>query len=371
MRVHKNSGSVLDNQRIHIGDMPIGVFTGSFVLEDEERERMIHTCRDIWAHVRQECNTDTNPLGLHRFDLVPAFARPRGNAGDLGALFVKGIYEINGHSPECLAAGSMIRHYYPDIPCVNAAEKVAQKITQTYGHVPIAFVVGKGSTLKAHWYKYLVRDLIDANLDITVMTPEEVMKKEPPYVWRWGDVRVNGENDYKNSEEFTRWLYEQDRCTVFNRVLHRHEDVTNKSLLLSSPRPTVAALLGDNRVLDEETMRWSTEENEYQALMAKPDGGSSGKGLIFGEHYSMRRWLQKLQDLVDNNVPYSLWQTQWLPAISVGHRKLAIDINPAFWIDGDNLEYLYTIIRIDCYENYRTKRKINVSQGGGIAGLVY
>jgi hypothetical protein len=129
--------------------------------------------------------------------------------------------------------------------------------------------------------------------------------------------------------------------------------------------------LGDNRNLNSDTVSWSVDEQEYQALMAKPDGGSSGKGLVFGEHYSERRWMQKLREIIEKKWPYSLWQTQWLPAISVGTERLAIDFNPAFWINGDEITYLYTIIRIDQYENYRTVRKINVSRGGGIAGLIY
>lgn len=370
MRVEKNGGSVLDDSKIRIGDMPIGTFTGSFTLTQSERSRVINTCEKIWKHLRQE-RDGVDPIGLHRFDLVPAFARSNGSiTGDLGELYIKGIYEVNGHSPECLAAASMIRYFYPHIPCIDAAGKVAEKITETFGNIEIAFVVGYGSALKASWYEYLVKDLRSSGLDLTIMTPDEVMAKKPAYIWRWGDVRIDGENDYSNGR-FTAWLYEQDECVVFNRVLRPHDDVTNKSLLLSSYDPEVAALLGDNRTLDHTSMRWSTEEHEYQALMAKPNGGSSGKGLIFGEHYSMRRWLQKLQHLIEEGLSYSLWQTQWLPAISVGEERLAIDFNPAFWVNGDHLEYLYTIIRIDRYENYRTVRKINVSKGGGIAGLIY
>ncbi len=371
MRVFKKSGSALNNAKIHIGDVPIGVFTGSFAFEDAERDRMIEACCNIWKHLRTECHADLDPIGLHRFDLVPGFARSCGSVEDVGELFIKGIYEVNGHSPECLAAASMIRHYYPDIPCINAAEHVARSITAQYGDVPIAFVVGRGSALKNSWYKYLLRDLSEAGLDITAMTPEEVMYHKPSHVWRWGDARIDGENDYAAHHGFTRWLYAQDECVVFNGVLESHEDITNKRLLLSSSMPSVAALLGDNRVLDENAIHWSTEEHEYQGLMAKPDGGSHGKGLIFGEHYSLRRWREKLENIIAEGLPYSLWQTQWLPAISVGQERLAIDLNPAFWIDGDRMEYLYTIIRIVHYDKYRTVRKINVSQGGGIAGLIY
>ena len=371
MHVKKNGGTVLDNGKISIDGMPIGVFTGSFELGDAERDRIIQTCKKIWRHLRRERVGGVDPVGLHRFDLVPAFSRSNGDAGYLGELYAKGIYEVNGHSPECLAAASMIRRFYPEIPCVNAAEIVAKKIMAIYGDVPIAFVVGYGSALKASWYHCLAVDLVAAGLNLTTMTPEEVMDKKPLHIWRWGDVREDGENDYKNCESFTRWLYEQNECTVFNRVLQPEDDVTNKNLLLSSSDPDIAALLGNNCVLDVDAIHWSTEENQYQSLMAKPDRGSSGKGLVFGEHYSRIGWIRELEFLIKEKFSYSLWQAQWLPAISVGNERLAIDFNPAFWVDGDDIDYLYTIIRADPYDRYRKERKINVSQGAGIAGLIY
>ncbi|PID52628.1 MAG: hypothetical protein CR972_00955 [Candidatus Moraniibacteriota bacterium] len=373
MQVQKNSDSVLDDNKIRIGNMRIGMFTGSFVLEDCERDRVIKTCKKIWRHLRRERRYGVDPMGLHRFDLVPAFARSDDLvAENLGGLYIKGIYEVNGHSPECLAAASMIRHHYPHIPCVNAAEIVAERILDVYGDVPIAFVVGQGSALKASWYQYLVNDLVAAGLNITIMTPKEVMKKKMKHMWRWGDARINGENDYVFSRGFVEWLHTQNEHIIFNRVLRTEDDVTNKSLLLSSSDPDVAILLGENRPLDNNSIWWSVDQHDHQRLMAKPDGGSSGKGLIFGEQHPTTAWIDELQKVLKGGKQkYSLWETQWLPSVTIDGEDFAIDFNPAFWIDGDDIEYLYTIIRVDFYERYRQERKINVSQGAGIAGLIY
>ena len=148
---------------------------------------MVETCKHIWQHLRMKC-PNSHPQGLYRFDLVPRFNMSDMGNGCIGHLEIAGVYEVNGHSPECLAAASVMRATLPGISCVNAAAIVAAKIKETLGEKEIAFVVGHKSPLKHHWYKFLVNDLREAGLQIEVMSPEEVVVRKSPLIWRWGDV---------------------------------------------------------------------------------------------------------------------------------------------------------------------------------------
>ncbi len=364
-----NSEAMFDHGAITIGDMAIGAFLGTFSFVGDERERMIKSCKKLWSHVLSEC-PGVKPFGLYRFDLVPHFANAdKSVEGDIGALSIGGVYEINGHAPECIAASSVMRHKLPKVNCFDAVKKVAMYLSKYFGSNTIAFVVGYKSSTKYHWYKYFVNDLIAHGVNVVIMSEREVMLNAPDIVWRWGDARKDGESHY--SQEFVDWLFEQDKSIVFNAILEPEKDVSNKKFLLQSTDPFVSELIGKNRSLTEESIWWSVDENSHCNLIVKPDGGASGNDIVFGECHYETTWIDKLRELLTQNVSYSLWETRWLPCVHIAGQRLAIDINPAFWVDGEKIEYLYTIIRVDNYATYRHDRKtINVAKGAGIAGLI-
>ena len=149
-----------------------------------------------------------------------------------------------------------------------------------------------------------------------------------------------------------------------------NEDVSDKSLLLSSDDPLVSMLVGDNRGLDSETVWWSVDDMPDKKFVVKPNRGASGRDVYFSEKYSTIDWIELLRKTCVSNEDHSLWEAKWLPEINLAGENLAIDINPAFWVDRDKIEYLYTIIRLDKYPRYKERRKMNVAEGAGIAGLI-
>jgi hypothetical protein len=362
-----NRKKMFDYASLSIGKLPVGAFLGGFSLADSERENMIRVCERIWQHLRIRC-PKSSPFGLYRFDLVPKFNSSKTRNDCIGELDIAGVYELNGHSPECLAAASVMRAFLPEIPCVNAAAIVVAKIKEIFGNEKIAFVVGHKSSLKHYWYQFLVNDLKEAGLRIDVMSPEKVMAEKPAFIWRWGDISSNGNGQYSNC--FNEWLFNQKNSFVFNAILAPHEDVSDKSLLLCSDDLLVSELVGNNRPLNLDTMWWSVDNVlSKMQFVVKPDRGASGRDVYFSEKHFTTEWIELLQAICKNKEEYSLWEAKWLPKITVAGKEFAIDINPAFWVDGDKIDYLYTIVRLDEYQRYEKRRKMNVAKGAGIAGL--
>lgn len=370
----KGVKKLFDPSALLIGDTPISVFRGTISYRDCERGLMIADVNHFYFNHIRAVRPNGNPTGLIRFDGVPKLAQPSKRWGNIGGMSIGGYYEANFGSPECVGASAAMLAEYPNAPCVNAPALVAEQIKKTFGDVEIAFVVGHGSVLKHHWWRYLVDALRAAGLKIKVMEPEEVMKKEPPYVWRWGDVRRIGENDYANCPAFTEWLYTQSTSVVFNTVLKPEDDIADKSILVSSEDPCVSKVLGENFVLDsEDVIIRSLERNRFVNQVAKPDGGSSGKDIFFGKHYrtDKRGWENVLRGILsDSQKKYCLWEANWLPVIEINGQRFVFDLNPTFWVHDDKLTYLYTIIRILPEVVYNKVCKINVSTGGWLAWII-
>lgn len=366
VKFNGSTDKMFNRSSLSIGGMPVGAFLGEISLASSERENMIKVCKRIWRHVMDKC-PNSHPRGLYRPDLIPKFNSSKARNGCVGELEIAGVYEINGHSPECLAAASVMRKFLPEIPCVNAAAIVADKVKETFGE-EIAFVVGHKSALKHHWYSFLVKDLKEAGLRIKVMSQNDVMNKRPQRIWRWGDACFGRRGQYKR--RFNEWLFEQNDSIVFNAILSPKDDVSDKCLLLSSDDPDMKVLLGNNRPLDSNSIWDSVDVVPRKDLVVKPNRGASGRDVYFSRKYYTTDWIELLLRLYGSGEEYSLWEFKALPAIELAGRKFAIDINPAFWVDGDKIEYLYTIIRLDEYRRYKERLKMNVAEGAGIAGII-
>lgn len=67
---------------------------------------------------------------------------------------------------------------------------------------------------------------------------------------------------------------------------------------------------------------------------------------------------------------HGLFRARWLPEIHLGEESITMDINPAFFWDGRELHYLYTVVRADYLQNYQEVGTINVARGGAYAGTI-
>lgn len=366
MKIEVTGKRLFDCETVNLRGNNVGIFLGKFSWEKDERAELIQTCRMIWDHLvkRTEAFDFT---GLIRFDLVPAFA-PSNGTGSVGHMYTGGVYEINGHSPECIAAAAVLNNFFPELQN-NAVELAAKKILDTFGDEEIAFVAGS-CLIKNEWKKFLIDELKKFGLSLHIMTEKEVMESPPPILWRWGDARLsNGVSHY--SPKFTRWLFSQNESFIFNSILSGKNDFSNKMHLLSSDNPNMARLLSDNSSLKRvEDVWWSVDVKDHHNLLLKPNRGASGDGIFFGEDMYASEWIALVQKKLQEG-GYSIWQTNWLPKLSFGKEDIAIDLNPAFWVNNGTIEYLYSIVRVDNYAHYRLEeKKMNVAKGAGIAGIL-
>jgi len=355
---------------LQLAGRPVGVVQGLVVISEEEKKVLINLARKIW---QQLIKVSPNFIGLIRFDLVPSFSFPEVEvsswkdmaAFDLGDLKITGVYEVNAHSPECAAAVSALhkvlphlREYQPKV-----CDLLVQAIKKTFGNEKIIFVRGEGPVKKA-WGDVFFENLRKAGLNIISMKPEEVVSTSPPLLWRWGDVCFGqGHSEYHRG--FENWLRSYSyKGTVFNTI-PISGDPSDKSLLLGD---TLVELVGRGRLLRQETLEWGIREQEN--LVCKPLRGSSGNGIKFGRKEKSATWVKILQEsLVTGG--YGLFEARWLPKVILpGVGEFALDVNPAFWVNGSSLQYLYTVVRIDHWWRYWQRGTINVAQGAGFAGSV-
>ncbi len=307
----------------------INIYLGKPPLID--KAAMIKYCREV---VRKIGGISPTFKGLIRFDLVPD-----GEGG------IKGIYEINAHSPECIAAAAAMA----EKGFGNGAEAVARfarAIKGEFGQRKIILIPGDCPVKKA-FLPYLAKRLIKEGIKLEVTSPQEAMKKDfPPsaVIWRWGDLRIRGENQYP--PKFAAWLERQRKrgVEVFNTLLPEKEDFSLKSRLphysLQTPKD----------------VEWGVKNKEK--LILKPYGGASGKNIFFGRDFSAKEWERILKEKKERG-SYGLYDLLELP---VYNWNFIIDLNPAFWAAGGEIKFLYAIIRVG-----EKGKLINVAQGGGIA----
>jgi len=362
MKYSMNGG--LFDYRTPLGKFKIGAFLPQLIWDSGELEGVKAICSRIWKEVCMKSN-NFDFMGLIRFDLVPNFIDP--TSEKLGTLVVAGIYEINTHSPEEIAGISALEYFTglktQDDPC----EIFAKKLREIFGDSEISLVCGN-NLLKREWGKIFLDKLKKMGLSIRRMTPAEVMNEEPKILFRWGDVRLDGPSQF--DDNFTNWLVNQKKGAIFNTIPNGI-DLGDKTHLLSSDDSELGKIFGNNRaLLSEEDIWWSVESDDYSnrhaGFLVKPNKGASGNDICFGENMMTTEWIEVLKTRLSQR-GYSIWEAKWLPKININEESLAMDINPVFWATGNEIEYLYTIVRTDKYSRYVTERTINVAQGAGLA----
>lgn len=361
---------ILLDRGLKIKDMPIKTLNGVFVLEQTEVEMLKNTVFLVWHYILKLAEINSF-IGLVRFDLIPEFKKvDDSDKFDLGRLSIKGIYEVNAHSPECAAVVSALHRVAPDLAKKqpNAVQRLAQAISEEFGSREIIFVPGDG-LIKNCWGKIFFEDLRRTGLNIVWEEPDEIMKKnqkkslDPKIIWRWGDTREKGYSEY--SPEFRKFLLSQE--VVFNTV-KMENDLSNKGLLIPNGNAKWDSLVGNNKILSLDSLRWGIENKDW--LVLKPLGGSSGMNIVFGRLSSRRNWKKNLQAALHSKQPFGLFEARWLPRVFIEGSYYAVDINVACWVSNDKIRYLYSIIRIDDWERYWNKGVINVAQGAAFAGAV-
>ena len=361
---------------LKLGHRRIPVACALFVFTQKEIEKAMSVINFVWKKIISSVNEKF--VGLIRFDLIPGFSQslPQiskwqgGLAYDFGFLQIKGVYEVNVHSPECGAALSVIQAVLPEIKQFHppVASLIGKAISNHFLGEKVSFVIGDG-LLKQKWGNFFYHDLSNF-LPIVKMSWKEAMKNPSPVIWRWGDAR--GRNDDEFPLEFQQFLIsyqEKQNRMVFN-TLPLKKDWGDKSLFCSElqfssdecRRSEWEKIVGKNFFLNSETLSYAL--TFQKKLVCKPFLGSSGREVAVGRLLSPKEWKEILKRRI--NKGYGIFEARWLPRLKLPFGELAIDFNVTCWANGSKLEYLYSFVRIDKWENYWKRGTINVSQGAGL-----
>jgi len=351
----------------------LGAFNGSVIISQQELEHIQEVASYLWRCILTKANLN-NFEGLIRFDFAPQLSGKTNltkwqnlPALDIGELTIGGVYEINTHSPECMAAIAALHHSSPlhSWHQPNVGERLA-RVMQEKVSQKIIFVPGD-NPIKQVWGSYLLASLKAAGLDIVRQTPEELIKHKQVSlpIWRWGDVRFDkGPSEYPLP--FQHWLLRQP--LVFNTL--SRQDPGDKSLLIGKGSKRWDILVGENFILSAETADQALKDQNQ--LVLKPINGSSGNGIVFGSLVSSQKWKQTIEKiLAHQQVVYGAFEIRWLPKINLpSGEAIALDLNVAFWAQGEKLTYLYSVSRLDYWERYQGNGVLNVSQGAGFTGPI-
>ncbi len=349
----------------HVGGNEIGALGGYFVVEKRELSKAVMKAQKIWSYIFANSGATEDFRAHIRFDFVPTFFGPvkkSGNVYDLGALVMKDLYEVNSHGPECMSCDSLFRETFPEIAkyTPSASARLAKRLYEEYKGQEITMVRGRGST-KDSWKEPLLKEVNSNGLSVVEMTEEEAVKKRPPLVWRWGNIDFNGEfSEYDNY--FQRWLLKsQEELNVFNTVLgNGSTDIANKKLLA-----TYLDIILDSKQNLEDALFCSKED-----YVLKPLLGTSGKGIVFGEDTHPEFWRKALLESYKKG-EYGIFKKVMLPRLDLERDvSITMDFLPSFFAEGSKLHYLYTVTRVEPWNSYKERKKINVLQGGGYGGTV-
>ncbi|MCA9364738.1 MAG: hypothetical protein KC736_02495 [Candidatus Moranbacteria bacterium] len=356
-----------DNTGLFLNNRPVRVFLGKITVSDPERKQMIDLCQKIWNDIFSRCR---NPdfFGLVRFDLVPHLSGlPEGSF--VGDLSFSGIYEVNCHSPEDLAAFCAISETFSALDSVNPVRILVERLRTWSDDKKIGFLSGS-CLVKDSWRDSYVVALRSHGLDLCLLdpcNPKTFLWNGP--VYRWGDYRETGCTQYPKDSDFRRWLLNlSEKGLVANPVFPSHYDPSNKFFLLGSSESEMGRFLGNNRqLLSREDFDWSLDhvhgQHRYCGLVLKPDNGASGDGVYFGNNYKTDEWSQLCFGLIDQH--YSLWERKNLPRTVVDGTDYAFDFNPTFWVENGHLHYSHSLVRMCPWDKYLKHGILNVSKGAG------
>jgi len=345
------------NRGMKLGDKSISTVNGLLYMEREEKEMVINYSRKVYREVLRKTGF-RDFKGHVRVDLVPKVTDfHRTKEGYSWKLGIDGIYEINANAPECGAATAALHQNRPELALYqpDPAERMVRVLNGHVGEKTVAFVIGEG-VVKKEWGRFFMGSLYERGLKIKEILPQEM--GEHDVVWRFGDVRNEGYTEFPPSfrEEL---IKKQKESFVLNSVPRSsREDIGNKAYLLGS---------GERPLETEEDILWALGKED---LVAKPYEGASGNGIVFQRNCSRKEWEDALRGYVGKG--YGLYRARWLPKLEIDEIKqgVAMDISPSFMANGDRLDYLYTIARVENYESYINRGTINVAQGAGFVGTL-
>jgi hypothetical protein len=345
-----------------VGNQKINALQGYFEISEEEKNRVVKKAEDLWKKVLRKSGMD-NFEGHIRFDFIPEFkekAERKGSVIDLGKLSIKGIYEINTHSPEGVACDALYRKHFPELRdyTPSASKNLAESLLATYSK---QITMVKGDNLaKKSWGDCFVNSLKEFGLKMEEKKPEEIRTRRPGLVWRWGDIDFKKEyNEYE--DDFQKWLLKQNGAMkIINTIpKSRNDDIANKKLLAKKED----LILRDKKDL---LKGLKLSKDNY---VLKPLRGASGKGIVFGELVNEKEWKEVVLKAYQRG-GYGLFKKIILPKIEVDELAITIDFLPAFYAYQEELTYLYSLVRVEPWESYFFRKTINVAQGGGYGGTV-
>lgn len=349
------------NDNFKVGKIRINAFQGYLQITEKEKDFVVSRAQKLWKTVLKSSGMDYFE-GLIRFDFVPEFEKVpkiKDSVIDVGRLSIKGLYEINTHSPEGLACDALYRKCFPNLRVYTpkASKKLANHLSKAYRD-EIVMVRGENSAKKS-WGDIFIKALRNYGADVYSESPEEVMRRKPNLLWRWGDIDFKKEfNEYE--DYFQRWLIDQDDMKIINTIpASRKVDVANKKLIA---RKDDFILNGAGSL--KKALRLPKDE-----YVLKPLRGASGKGIVFGELENRSRWIDEVKKAY-NRGDYGLFKKMMLPEIKVNGLSITMDFLPAFYAHGEGLTYLYSLVRLEPWESYFSRKTINVAQGGGYGGTV-
>jgi hypothetical protein len=341
MRIEKKDCLRIEN--LPLGHLQVGALRGGcFVINSQEITR-------IEKYIKNICRSILSPrqlskiTGFFRADLIPKFQD--------GNLSIKGIYEINGKAPECIAASAAWDYYFPDAIHPLITYKLAQQLKRLG---KIYFLQG-GGLLKKSWGDFLFNCLKKDGVDIKKINVSCLEKTKDGTLWIWGDLRENSNyNEFSKREEEIILSFIKKNNSYFNTIPQKGEvDLINKKNIPG------------NFLVSKNKERVLNNKNEW---VLKPYDGASGKDILFGQLCDENRWKREVQQMNGHYVASPFHQ---LPIVKIPNLgEMVIDFNSAFWIEKGQIQYLYSLIRMDRAERYRKTLTINVAQGGGLAGIV-
>jgi len=357
----ENSSVIQSAPEFSLSGNPVGYVNGFVHISEEEKRKLIKEAKRIWEKARKGFSQEKF-IGHVRFDMIPdvehSFPKKKTDNGsisyDLGNLEVKGCYEINAQDPECAAADAALKKAVKNGTPL-AAKRLAEMMGYFFGKKEIAFVQGNGA-VKNCWGSYFFDALRKEGLKTVPMSPKEVVSKKPEVIWRWGIIQWKQDDDLP--WDFGKWLLraQNNSTTVVNHLFSPQETaVDDKRLVMEK----------EDATLSQENAASVIKNKENYVL--KPLRGGSGRGIYFGKNLTQQEWERAVRFAISNG-NYGAFKAKWLPKIRLGKENVTLDANPAFLFDGKELHYLYTIIRLDKWENYQQRGAINVARGGGFAG---
>jgi hypothetical protein len=359
----------------------VGILNCLFVLEEHEVKSI---CKPAEVVSREIISHNPSFTGLIRLDGIPALKnRPsepvetnwKGmKAYYLGDLYLRGFYELNAGSPECVNALSLLKKYAPYLYAMQSykTEHFVKVIQQTYNNRLIYFLPGnEGDSVKKSWYSDFFQDLQSSGakiIDLKGAEAAEILSSlgAESVIYRYGDDDPqNGASQFK--PDIAQAL-RQTRAQVFNTLPQNGFNIADKGLLMpTGTNKLFDEYVGSNFHLETAFDIKKTLENKNSFVLKKRKS-TGGKDVLFLCNFSEID-CEKLLIQKAKEGGWAVFEARWLPSAELLGEHITFDMNPAFWVRNGKLDkLLYLMFRADKTERYNQEKIINVTKGAGFAG---